>query len=246
LDTLDYIDQYFSSGHSPGNKEAFEKRMTDDPAFAEEVAFYLTTKQIAGEQQENERRERFKELYRQYQQDNNLRIRRKTYLQKSWPWLAAAAVIAIIVFGSVFYFNTASPRQLADKFVQERFENLGVIMGGKQDSLQTGLRLYNEGKLEEALQQFEIMADRDSSSVGAKKYAGIVSLRLKEYDKALQYFSQLEKIPLYANPGTFYRALTLLERNQPGDKQQAKTALQQVVENRLEEEKTAAEWLSKW
>jgi hypothetical protein len=38
---------------------------------------------------------------------------------------------------------------------------------------------------------------------------------------------------LYANPGKFYHALTLLERNLPGDKQQVKILLEQVVQNYL-------------
>jgi tetratricopeptide (TPR) repeat protein len=83
--------------------------------------------------------------------------------------------------------------------------------------------------------------------ISAKKYAGIVYLRLSNYDKALAYFQDLEKYTsLYANPAIFYHALTLMKRNQPGDKQTAKQLLQQVVQNNLEGKGNAKQWLDKW
>ena len=159
--------------------------------------------------------------------------------------MAAAAIIAGIIF-SLFIFTTpGSPRQLADQYIKEKFQRLGVNMGGKEDNKQAGLRLYNEGNLVEALQQFEKLIQSDTSDFTAKKYAGIVFLRLKEYDKALMYFKQLETYTLQSNPGLFYQALTLMERNQPGDAGHAKQLLQQVVQNDLEEKKAAQEWLRK-
>jgi hypothetical protein len=83
--------------------------------------------------------------------------------------------------------------------------------------------------------------------ISAKKYAGIVYLRLSNYDKALAYFQDLEKYTsLYANPAIFYHTLTLMKRNQPGDKQTAKQLLQQVVQNNLEGKGNAKQWLDKW
>ena len=112
--------------------------------------------------------------------------------------------------------------------------------------MQTALRLYNDGKSEEALKYFESMLVRDTSFVDGKKYAGIVSLKLKKYDEAILYFSQLANYQLYANPGKFYHALTLLKRNQAGDNQQAKVLLEQVVKNDLEGSKDAKVILEKW
>jgi tetratricopeptide (TPR) repeat protein len=95
--------------------------------------------------------------------------------------------------------------------------------------------------------QFESIIQRDSSDFSAKRYAGIVYLRLGNYDKALDHFKQLEKnTSLYSNPATFFHALTLMKRNQPGDKQQARRLLQQVIDNDLEGKETAQQWLKKW
>ena len=70
---------------------------------------------------------------------------------------------------------------------------------------------------------------------------------LEQYDKAINYFSQLGNYTYFMQtPGKFYHALTLMKRNQPGDNETAKQLLQQVVENDLEGKKDAEEWLKKW
>jgi tetratricopeptide (TPR) repeat protein len=135
---------------------------------------------------------------------------------------------------------------MADKYIKDSFQTLRVKMGTSQDSLQNAVQLYNEGQLTSSAEIFEDIAQRDSSNTKAITNAGIAYLRLGNYDKALVYFQQLEKYTsLYINPGKFLHALTLLKRNQPGDKQQARQLLQQVVDNDLEEKETAKQWLDK-
>ena len=117
---------------------------------------------------------------------------------------------------------------------------------GARDSMEDGKRFYNEDHFDSALQQFETILQRDTGNYLAKEYAGIVYLRQDNYDKALQYFQQLENYSsLFSNPAIFYQALTLLKRNQPGDKQKAKLLLQQVVDHDLEGKGTAQQWLKK-
>ncbi len=79
------------------------------------------------------------------------------------------------------------------------------------------------------------------------KLAGIVSLRMENYDQALGYFEWLaEQKGYYDNPGEFYQALTLMKRNLPGDEQKAKILLQDVVEKNLSGKEEAQKWLEKW
>jgi len=252
LDNLEYIDTYFNGEQSAEETKEFEKKIMGDPFFAEEVAFYLSAKQVAKEQQEQRpeaKDERFKELYAKYKLGNDTAALQKkdTLMRRLWPYVAAAAIITAVVFGWITWPKPASPGQLADKYIKEHFETLSVNMSGTGDSIQKGKDLFNDGKLKEALLQFESIIQNDTSSFEAKKFAGIVSLRLKEYDKAITYFLQLENYSgLYANPGKLYHALTLVKRNQPGDKQEAKKLLEQVVQDDLEGTETAEEWLKKW
>lgn len=245
MDNLEYIEAYFNEEFTPEQKREFEQRITAEPVFADEIAFYLSSKQAAATEVIEER-ERLKKIYARCKQGDHADRLQPTLLRKLWPWAAAAAILAGIVFGWYAWVKQTPPGELADKYVQENFQTLPVTMGNKEDSLQAGLHLFNEGRLEEALKQFEIMTMNDTSSVEAKKYAGIVSLRLGRYDKAINYFSQIENTRLFANPGKFYHALTLMKRNRPGDNETVNQLLHQVVENNLVGKEDAEKWLRKW
>jgi tetratricopeptide (TPR) repeat protein len=122
-----------------------------------------------------------------------------------------------------------------------------VTMSSRADSMQTGVRLYNEGRFSESLLQFEKIIQSDTGSYDAEKYAGIVCLQLGKYDEAIGWFVKLENnTHLYINYGKFYHALTLLERGQKNDNVLAKQLLQQIVDQGLEGKENAAKWLEKW
>jgi tetratricopeptide (TPR) repeat protein len=241
MEELDYIDAYFS-GELPAEETArFDQRIKEDSGFAETVAFYLASRHLVREEVLAEKKKKFRQLYDGYSADARLLdARRKRVF---WMAAASAAVFAGLVFGLFLLWKPSSPSQLADKYIQEHFATLGVTLSSREDSLQDGLRLYNEGRLRDALTRFESMLRADSSNTQAIKYAGIVSLRLQNYDKAIGYFQLLSThTGLYANPAKFYEAITLLKRNHPGDAATAKQLLQQVANDGLEGKQDAQEW----
>ena len=249
MDNSEYIENYFSGKRGSEEANLFEKRIESDPDFAEEVSFYLSAHAVAGEIARTEKKQQFREIYQNNQQGNPafvVKTSNTPLARKLVYYAAAAAVVAGIVFGIYTMNSTVSPSRLAERYENEHLLNLGVTMSSRSNSLQTGIRWYNEGKTTEALSQFEKIIQSDTSSFTAKKYAGLVYLRLKNYDKALDYFKQLEAHQeLYANPALFYQALTLMKRNQSGDAPKAKLLLQQIVQNDLEGKETAQEWLKK-
>lgn len=240
MDNLDYIDQFFNS--SPGLTETreFEKRIEADPEFADEVAAYLSILQTAREESRAEKKRQFREIYKKEHAVPHIPVRKLAY------FIAAAAVVVGIIFGVYIFVKPVSPQQLANTYIREHLQTLSVTMGDGRDSLQQGLRLYNDGKTQEALQQFEQIVASDTANFMAKEYAGLSALRLKDYDKALTWFEALESHDgLYANPALLYQSLTLLERNQPGDESRAKQILQQIVARDEEGKETAQDWLKK-
>jgi tetratricopeptide (TPR) repeat protein len=245
-DNLEHIDDFFKSNQNPEQKKQFETRIAEDPEFAEDVAFYLSAMKSGKDAVSEERRKRFKKIYEQNQ--NASKASKTTPVRRFWPYLAAAAIVCGLLFGRYLFLKPATPQLLADRYINEKFKKLPLNMEAKTDNLQVSLSLYNEGKFREALQQLEKVITLDSTSLAAKENAGIVSLRLKEYNKALIYFQQLENYPgAHSNPGKFYHALTLLKRNQPGDIQEARILLVQVRDENLEGKETAKEWLdSSW
>ena len=244
---LEYIDNYFNQMLSAEEARQFEQRVVEDKSFAEEVAFYLSAKHALKEQAIREKKEWFKQLLSQNRSLTN--IHEQGRVKKMWVYkvATAAAVIVCIFFAWYLFFpNSSSPQHMADNYINENLKTLSVTMGTGRDSIQNGLRLYNEQKYDSAVHQFETIIQKDTSNYLAKEYLGIVYLTLGNYDQSLQYFHQLENYSLRSNPAIFYQALTLMKRNQPGDKQKARQLLQQVVDRDLEEKETAQRWLKKW
>ncbi|MGH2647494.1 MAG: hypothetical protein ACRDE8_08000 [Ginsengibacter sp.] len=243
MDNIEYIENYFRGNKDASDKEAFEKKIMEDSEFAEEVAFYISANGVIQQKVQQERKQRLREIY-----DEQKVISIKRPVRNIWKYMAAASVlIAVILITWFFSGNKNSPQQLADKYALENFQTFGVTMSSNPDSIQAGLNLFNSNKLTESLNMFETIAKNNPENSDAKKYAGIVSLRLKNYDKAIEYFTILgADTSLYSNPGKFYKAITLLERSKLGDKNAAKLLLEQVRDENLEGKSKAGEWLKKF
>jgi tetratricopeptide (TPR) repeat protein len=258
MDNLDYIESYFSREPDADRTREFDKKIESDPVFAEEVAFYLSALQVSREESQSKKRNQFREIYQKNQtvdpphvQESSgghlKRTSRITPIRKLVYSIATAAAISGIIFGTYTFTNTASPQQMARRFSKEHLQNLGVTMSAHSNSQQTGLTMYNDGKYAEALIQFETIIQSDTSDFTAKEYAGLSALQLNDYSKALAWFNELETYTNnYANPAHLYQALTLMERNQPGDNEKAKQLLQHIVEHDEDGKETAQEWLKKW
>ena len=241
MENTEYIDDYFNEPQTPEQKLLFEQKIEQEELFAGEVAFYISATAAVTNELAEQKKKRFKEIY----EDHKIVPAKIIPIMSKWRYIAAASVIAaVVIFSWILNSHQISSKQLADKYIDQNFKTLGVTMGSKQDSLQTGLNYLNNGKLSAALLQFEKLTQADSTNDMAIKYAGIAALKLKEYNKALQQFTKLEQATnLYSNPGKFYKAVTLMERNKEGDKQAAKLLLQEVIDGDLEGKKTATEWL---
>ena len=240
MDNLDYIESYFTNEPDADRTREFEERIKSDPVFAEEVAFYLAAREVSREESQVVKKEHFKEIYKNHHVIRTVPFRKLVY------YIATAAAVAGIIFGTNIFFKPVSTQQMASQYEKQHLQTLPVTMSGRSDSLQTGLSLYNEGKYPQALGQFEAILKTDTSVFSAKEYAGITALRLKDYDKALSYFGQMEMYTgLYSNRALLLQALTLMERNISGDSAKAKLLLQKIVANDLEGKEVAQEWLKK-
>ncbi|MGC4036843.1 MAG: hypothetical protein QM764_12870 [Chitinophagaceae bacterium] len=244
--TLDYIDDYFMGRLSGDMKKEFEAKISDDPLFAEEVAFYLSAKGAIESDARMQTKERFNAVYKEYK-TTFVPSKRAGIVRRLWPAIAAAAILASVIIGWVIFNSSSSPADLANEYTKENWRTLGVTMSTKADSLQTGIDLYNQGKLNEALSQFEAIISRDTSSTEAIKFAGIVALQSNDYNKALKYFEVLENWPqLRVNYGKFYHALTLMKRGQSEDTKTAKELLKEIDQKNLDGKTQARVWLGKF
>ncbi|MFT4017534.1 MAG: tetratricopeptide repeat protein [Agriterribacter sp.] len=160
---------------------------------------------------------------------------------------AAAGLVLILAAYFAFFQSSNNPVQLADKYVKEELTHLSLTMDGVQDSLQMGMAAYNDKDYQKALQIFDGLYKNHPEDNYVLKYKGLAYLLTKNYDKALSSFDELAaKKHLFSNDGLFLKALTLLQRNQDGDKDAAKQILEQVVNEKTEGNAKAEDWLKNW
>jgi len=242
-DDIHYIDDYFLGNLSKEEISQFEKRILEDPGFAETVTFYLSAKQTAKDHLSEEKKTRYKEIYNATN-GHHPAIKKQGRLRTMVLTAAVAASIAAVVTLSILH--SSSTDDLANQYIERNLSSISVTMG-VEDEMQKGIRLYNEGKFSEALAQFESIISKDSSAYPAFEYAGLACLRLSDYDKSLYYFKLLEHYPgLFSNRGVFLQAVTLLKRNQKDDKDEVRRLLKRVVTENLEGKETAEKWLKEF
>lgn len=234
------IDNYFKQQLPDQEKKQFEEDLKSDPQLAESVAFYLVTHDAAKQNSRN------RELNKRHAEWQQLGAGKTKTLTRQLAYYASAAVI-ILALGLGWYFlKPASPDRetLANAYVEQNFSTLSVQMDGHGDSLQQAINAYNNGEYSIAEKQVEAILARDARNAEAQKLAGIVSLKLKDYDKAITYFHQLgAQENLFSNPGKFYEAIARIQRGLPLDKKAADLLLRQVIDGNLDGKEEAEKWV---
>ncbi|MBX3254601.1 MAG: tetratricopeptide repeat protein [Chitinophagaceae bacterium] len=161
--------------------------------------------------------------------------------------LSVAAGVLLIFSAYLMFINNGDATKLAGRYVNEELSHLSQTMDGAKDSLQQGIAAYNKKEYTKAIELFEAVYKAHPDNSDALRYAGTAYLVTKQYNKAIEYFDELAaKKELFSNNGLFLKSVTLLQRNQQGDKEQAKQLLEKVIEEKAEGAKEAALWLKEW
>lgn len=235
---LERIEKYLNNEMSLTERQDFENQILTNKELANELAFYLQTKAANQEVAWEKRKAEFEELRTEISNRSSERT-------KPLSWILGLAASVIFTLGFWWFSHTNAPNLeiFADTYIKEHFEILPVKMDGNSDSLQIGLRLFNEQKLSEAQLIFKDILRKENSDSEAVKYAGITALRLRKYDEAIQYFKILAlQKDLFANPGKFYQVITLLQQS-PLNKKEAEILLKGVIDDGLEGKEEASKML---
>lgn len=226
---LEQIEVYLNNKMSLSERQDFENQLSINKELVEELAFYLQAKASNQEIAREKRKTEFEELRTKITNRSPRKI-------KPLIWISGLAASVIFALGFWWFsqINVSNPTVFTDAYIREHFEILPVKMDGISDSLQMGLRLFNERKLSKAQLIFKDILRKENSDSEATKYAGITALRLKKYGEAINYFQLLaNQKNLYSNPGKFYEALTLTKQ-QPMNKKEIEKLLKDVIDNNLE------------
>lgn len=161
--------------------------------------------------------------------------------------MSAAAAILLVLSAYFLFINNDDAAAMANKYVKNELNHLSQTMDGAKDSLQQGIAAYNKKDFPVALGLFEAVYKAHPDNSDALRYAGTTYLVTKQYNKAIEYFNELAaKKELFSNNGLFLKSVTLLQRNQPGDKEQAKNILQVVVNENAANASLAKQMLDNW
>lgn len=249
IDT-EQIEAYLAGSMSPGERISFETALKNNPALSELLHLYQSI------EHEMSLTEKFSD--QEAALKNTLLDLNTAYFKPATPVvklsnqqriyrfaIAAAAMLLLMVAGyRLLEPGKSNIRQLADRYVQEDLAHLSITMDGAKDSLQLGIAAFNKKDYPDAIKWFEAVYAVHPENSDALKYTGIAYLTVKDYARALACFDELAaKKDLFSNPGLFLKAVTLLQRNQGDDKIQAQQLLQQVVNEQLEGNGKAAQWL---
>jgi len=223
------IDNYFEGRLSATERADFERKLSEDKALADEVAFYLSTKAALKEA--------------------NLQKRHAEWTQKRpaqplrWQWASgiAAAIGLLIVAWYFIAPSNLTLQEYAEVYIEENLTKLNNQMDTSNDSLQIAVDYYNHQKYQEALPIFNRLASNNPHAK-AYEYEGLTQLHLKKYDAAIAIFEQMAAdTELLENKGKFYAALAYLKK---GDTDTAQRLLKEVISQDLGGKAQAEQWLN--
>lgn len=249
------IENYLAGEMSDTEKLDFEKRLQSDTELSSLFHLYqeINLSMQNDRKIEVERREletTLQRLGKQYFEPETAGPGKVVKISRSRLYLRAmtvAASLILIIAAWFMFFNQPDARQQADAYVKNSLATLSQTMDGAKDSLQQGIAAYNNKDYATALNIFEAVQAAHPDNSDALQYAGIAHLATGNYDAAITKFNELSaKKQLFSNPGLFLKAVTLLQRNKPGDKDEARTILQQVVNENLENTAEAQKMLQNW
>jgi tetratricopeptide (TPR) repeat protein len=250
-DRFEQFEFYLSGTMSSEEKALFEAELSADQELHTTFEVYRTIEtEMRGREQnsikELELRESLQTLNAQYFNAGPQARIIPFYTHKVYRWaIAVAAMLTIGVFSYITFFRQSQDsRELAAAYYDENLTQLSQTMDATRDSLQLGIAAYNNKDFAKALSYFEAIYSRHPEHSEALKNAGIAHLAAGDYEKALNSFEQLSAMKdLYANPGDFLSAVTLLLRDGKGDKETARQLLERIVKEKAEGSREAEEWL---
>lgn len=228
------FEKYLNNDLSRSEKEEFEKRISDDPEFAEafqiykEISISLEAKENR-EAGEKKLRKNLEELSDEYFNINTRKKPAKIISLRRVLELAAASII--IVLGTWFILNQTQSKPTYSEYAD--YGALALTERGEDDSVKIlAENLFNNEQYEEAVGILEKIHVQDPENNQIKLYLAMALIETEQYERADTLLTEIrENESVYQYRAVWYLALSYLKQ---GDIEATKAVLKEIPESAAE------------
>lgn len=230
------IEAYLAGDMNPEQRLAFEAECEGDAALQDLLERYLLSKHVVQRSGDQNQKEQWQDLRAEMRSSQS----NVQSLRKYWPYLAAAVVVCLLIWGGLLLLvsTPASPDALFTEYYQRPQAPETMGRGGQEAE-----RYFRQGDFAKTIATYQALREDTSQSfdVSAYLYWGIAYLEVGETDSALARLAELQTLPEQRD---WYTALIYLRE---GEKEKGLALLQEIVADEQHfYRKQAAELLGKW
>ncbi|WP_299257123.1 hypothetical protein [uncultured Aquimarina sp.] len=253
------IDDYLSGTMSASEKQAFEKRVAEDSALAEELklqkdmlTIYEDEEWVQGDKKVL-KTDKALQLKSFYESDKAVNLKstineviaenRSSSQSKTFWFIGIAASIAVLITISLFVFKDTNYDELYASYVH--MDEIPSLVTRGEDAntlLENAQLLFEDKKYQEATESFATYHEKEIAIDPLSYiYNGIAYIELNKFDEALAQFELLTNSnTLQSKKANWYKALVFLKEK---NKRKLKTVLQTITADKSNYKYTEAQEL---
>jgi tetratricopeptide (TPR) repeat protein len=154
-------------------------------------------------------------------------------------------LISFLIYFS--FFHQYDPKDLGKSHFLKHLSQLEVPVDSSKEELKQGIENYNQRNYEEAISILEVALQNDQQDYNTLEAIGLAHFAILDYEIAFRYFSRMTNLQnVESNEGLFLQALVFMQRDEEGDREEAKFFLNQVVKEKAKGTEFAQNWLKKF
>lgn len=223
------IEQFFEGNLQGDNLQWFHDQLRNQRDFIDLFILHFELNNAINEHDIIKLRKKLEKIYQAHKETHKKRIIPPT---RRFLYLAASFIFMIIGVGGIFYMLTSqyTPGDLYNKFYSpyQSVVSYGTPLEDVNKSLDKAFHFYDNGQYEKALDNFEMILQKQSGNDYVGFYAAMSYLELDKEEEAQQLLNDIikEKDGLFTELSKWYLALSYLKTE---NTKKAKTIFNELI-----------------